>query len=142
RDLTTGSVSTFDGYNPGFRGGVRVATGNFTGGASPDIVVAPGAGGGPNVRIFNGDTGAVIADFFAYDPSFSGGLYVAVGDINGDGVPDVITGADAGGGPHVQVFDGAALASGTGVKLLASFFAYNVDFHGGVRVASADVNRD
>src|SRR5207302_9856394 len=33
RDLTTGSVSTFDGYNPGFRGGVRVATGNFTGGA-------------------------------------------------------------------------------------------------------------
>jgi len=34
-------------------------------------------GGGPDVKRLNGVTGVQLDEFFAYDPRFTGGLYVA-----------------------------------------------------------------
>jgi hypothetical protein len=142
RDAATQKViSTFNAYASGFSGGVRIATGYFNGGALPNIVTGAGPGGGPHVKVLNAVDGSVVAQFFAYDSSFTGGVYVAVGDVNGDGTPDIITGADAGGGPHVKVFDGAALMAGQ-VKTLYSFFAYGASFRGGVRVAAGNIDGD
>jgi hypothetical protein len=123
-----------------FAGGVRVATADVTLDGIPDIITGPGPGGGPHVRVFNGANGAQVGgplgSFFAFNTNFTGGVHVAGGDINGDGNKDVIVGADAGGGPHVRVFSGA-----TGAELV-NFFAYPSNFTGGVRVASADFDRD
>jgi hypothetical protein len=33
-----------------------------------------------------------VANFYAYDPAFKGGVGVAAGDVTGDGVADIITG--------------------------------------------------
>ena len=78
--------TVFDAF---FHGGVRVATGEFTGDGFPDVVVAAGPGGGPRVRILDGHTGNQISgplgSFFAYDQSFNGGVNVAVADVDGDG---------------------------------------------------------
>jgi hypothetical protein len=130
----------FNAYDSAFQGGVRVAVGDFNADGIPDIVTAPGAGGGPNVRVFDGRTGAqlpgALGSFMAYDPAFTGGVFVAVADVNNDGVPDIITGAGAGGGPHVKVF------SGKDGSLLMSFMAYAPVFAGGVRVAGGDINAD
>ena len=52
----------------------------------------------------------MIRNFFAYDPSFLGGVFVGAGDYNQDGKADILTGAGAGGGPHVEVFSGATVA--------------------------------
>ncbi|MFL5328023.1 MAG: beta strand repeat-containing protein [Gemmataceae bacterium] len=132
--------SSIFAYNQGFRGGVRVAVGDFNGDGTQDIVTAPGAGGGPHIRVFDGTNGVVLWEFFAYDAGFSGGVYVAVGDVNGDGQADIITGAGAGGGPHVRVFDGATRSLMAGP--VGEFFAYDSRFSGGVRVAAGDVNGD
>lgn len=100
-----------------------------------DLIVGPDLGGGPHVKAFDGGNHAEVRSFFAYDPSFAGGVRVATGDVNGDGVPDIITGAGPGAGPHVKVFDGRTNAE------LMSFFAYP-GFTGGVFVAAGDFNGD
>src|SRR5262249_6861776 len=93
---------------PGFIGGVHVATGDVNGDAVDDIIVGAGAGGGPAVKVYDGVTGAEVRSFFAYDPGFTGGVFVAAGDVTGAGHADIITGAGAGGGPNVKVFDGVS----------------------------------
>jgi len=125
--------SEFLAFDPTFYGGVRVAVGDVTGDGYPDLVVAAGRGGGPQVNVYDGRTGAVLASFFAYDPGFSGGVYVAVGDVNGDGQDEIITSPGIGGGPQVKVFDP------TGMEL-ASFLAYDPSFRGGVRVAAGHLD--
>ena len=101
--------------------------------ATFDFVI--GAGSGPSLY-GTGNAAGVTLVGNAYDPAFTGGVYVAAGDVTGDGVADIVTGAGAGGGPHVKVFDGI-----TGAET-ASFFAYDAAFRGGVRVAVGDLDGD
>jgi hypothetical protein len=127
---------SFFAYGGDFHGGVYVAVGDVNGDGRADIITGVGPGGGPHVRVFNGATGTLLTEFFAYGANFHGGVSVAAGDVNGDGKAEIITGAGPGGGPHVQVFDGVTHA------VLRSFFAYDGYFHGGVYVAAADVDGD
>lgn len=133
-----GTVEKFSflAYNVGFAGGVRVAVGDVNGDHVPDIITAPGPGGGPDVHVYDGVSGQMINQFYAYSPFYSGGVYIAAGDVNGDGFADIICGADQGGGPNITVFDVHA------GKRLLSFFAYDPRFIGGVRVSAADVTGD
>src|SRR5262245_60038026 len=140
-DAFTSTVKfSFRPYSDGFTGGVRVAAGDVNGDGVADVITGAGPGGVPHVRVFDGRTGAqvpgFIGSFYAFDAGFSGGVYVAGGDVNGDGFEDVIVGADAGGAPHVRVF------SGKDGSVLRSFYAYSAGFSGGVRVAAGDLNLD
>lgn len=127
-------LQNFMAYDAAFTGGVSVAAGDLTGDDDAEIICGPGAGGGPNVSVFSGVTGARLQSFFAFDSAFSGGIYVAAGDTNGDGQADIIVGAGAGGGPNVAVF------SGVGGTLLQNFFALPAAFTGGIRVGSFPEN--
>ncbi len=127
-------VRQFLAYPPFFHGGVNVATGDVNGDGLDEIVVGAGVGGGPQVRVFN-QLNQVQAQFFAYNKHFRGGVNVAVGDVNGDGVDEIITGAGKGEPPYVKVFDEDG-------NLIFKFLAYNKNFRGGVNVAVGDVNGD
>jgi len=100
----------------------------------PGIAVGAGPGASPQVKLLNAD-GAVRFTIQAFDPGFLGGVRVAVGDVTGDGVEDIVAGAGPGAGAHVKVFDGA-----TGAEV-RSFFAFP-GFAGGVFVGAGDIDRD
>ncbi len=135
---TGADIADVQAYEDAFRGGVHAALGDVTGDGVRDLVIAPGKGGGPRVRILDGATGGTLADFFVYEPTYTGGVYVALGDVNGDGRADIVTGTGVGGGPRVRVLDGATL----GQRVLKDYFAYEPSFRGGVQVAAGDVNAD
>ena len=136
------SISTTITPFKGFYGEIRVSSNSdFDGDGVNDIVAAAGPGGGPRVSIFSGANANVLLDFFAYNTSFSGGVFVASGDVTGDGVADLVTGAGATGGPHVIVWDGGSLTNHS-LTPKASFFAYSPTFLGGVTVATGDLNGD
>ncbi len=133
-DTSTGAVvDSFLAYDANFTGGVHVAMADLNNDGTPDIITGPGPGGGPEVKVFDGTTFALLYDFMAYDPNFAGGVSVASGDVFGIGQNDIITGAGPGGGPQVNVYDGSDLAP------ITSFFAYNPAFAGGVNVAAGSV---
>ena len=129
-------IGGFFAYDPAFPGGVSVAAGDVDGDGRIDIITGAGPGGGPHVRVWSGADFHEIGGFFAYDPAFTGGVHVAAGDVNGDGLADIITGAGPGGGPHVRIWNGATFAE------IGGFFAYDPSFGGGVRVGALDLTYD
>ena len=72
-------------------------------------------------------TGGLLSEFLAYTPTFTGGIYVAAGNLDGIGKDEIITGTLVDGGPHVKVFDGATSA------VVDSFMAYDSSSRGGHR---------
>jgi uncharacterized repeat protein (TIGR01451 family) len=132
------AVATFFAFPPGFSGGVRVAAGDINGDGKADIICGAGPGGGPLVAVYDGasiTSGAnLIEAFFAMPIGFRGGVYVAAGDLYGNGQTEIVCGAGAGGGPLVAIF--------VGTQAVQLFYAYPPFFHGGVRVAVHDINGD
>jgi len=126
--------SFFYAYDENFRGGVNVATGDIDGDGIDEIITGAGFTGGPQVRIFD-SRGSVKGQFFAYDKNSRNGVTVATGDIDGDGIDEIITGAGFNEKPIIKIFD----AQG---NLQGQFFAYAEHFRGGVNVATGDTNGD
>jgi len=127
-------IGTFFAYDKNFRGGVNVSGGDIGGDAKPEIVVGPGAGMEPEVRIYS-SSGKLYSKFMAYDKKFKGGVNVAVGDVNGDGRNEIVTGAGSGGGPHVRIFNNCG-------ELISQFMAYDKNVKTGVKVIVEDINND
>src|SRR6266540_4239278 len=99
------------------------------------IAVGSGPGNLAIVRVIDSTTGADIRTFLPYGTTFTGGVNVALGNVNGDGTPDIITGVLGSGPSLIKVFDGA-----TGIAI-QDFIAFP-GFLGGVSVAAGDVDND
>ncbi|MBU2228992.1 S8 family serine peptidase, partial [Patescibacteria group bacterium] len=129
-------VSQFFAYGESFRGGVNVAVGDLDGDGIDEIVTGAGIGGGPQVRVFDYEgTPKFTNGFFAYAEHIRNGVYVATGDLNGNGRDEIITGTGQGSGPHVRTFNYV------GEEIFTpGFFPYDSAFRGGVRVGTGDLD--
>ena len=98
------------------------------------VVVAPQKDSSPEIKVFD-QNGTSLSSFYAYAETFNKGVNVAVGDLNNDGLLEIIAGAGYGGGPQVRIFDYTG-------NLISQFFAYDSKFRGGVKVSAGDINGD
>jgi subtilisin family serine protease len=124
-------ISQFFAFNSNFRGGVNIATSDVNNDGSDEIIAVQASNGNSEVKIFNG-RGQLLGSFYAYDNKFKGGLNLAVGDIDGDGEDEIVTGLAAGKIPEIKIFKAIGVLQG-------QFLAYPKTFRGGVKVTIARV---
>ena len=77
-----------------------------------------------------------MLQFYAYAVDFLGGVRIAMGDMNGDGTPDIVTAPGPGMQALIRVFDGR------NGQLLREFLAVPSSFQGGAWVATGDLDGD
>lgn len=125
-------------FGKGFMGGLSTA--DALGAAKYYSTYAVGmASGGFDVAVYGGKSQAQLAKFQAFRPDIakSGkGVSVALGDINGDGLPEVIVGSRQAGMSQLKIFT-------THGKLLHAYDGLIPgDFPNGINVAAGDINSD
>ncbi|MDY3551662.1 VCBS repeat-containing protein [Gemmata sp. JC717] len=135
-NLATGKeTDSFFAHNQNVTGGVRIAWGDANGDGVADLFTVNGPGNAvTTVKVFSGKDRAVLAEFPAVDNRYTGGAFIAAGDLTGNGRADAIVGMDAGTIPLVRVLDQRG-------KSLVEWLAYDERYRGGVRVALGVRNR-
>ncbi len=149
-----------------FTAGEFVSAGDFLGNGRHQIVVSPDQSGGPRVAIYdmNGTAAATIqpytavevntqginldpgltriTNFLSVNADFRGGARTAVGDLNGDGVPDLVA-PGFGGGPAVLIINGTRVPTTdrftASADLIGDFFAFKPNLRDGVHLAITNV---
>lgn len=120
-----------------YQGGLSIAAGDFNGDSRADILVAPGPQFTPMVGFFNGSTGEQFDARFPFGQQQApGGLNIAVGDVNGDGVSDLVVGSGGQSAPRVVVLNLVTQ------ETLFDFLAFDAGFTGGVQLSVADLDGD
>jgi peptidylprolyl isomerase len=135
-DPATGSVRTqFDAFPGGYRGGVQAVLGDLDGNGLPEIIVAPGKGVVGVVKVFSlGGVELPAYQITPFGPQWTGGVNLAVGDIDGDRLADIVVSRASGDG-EVRVFRTAAAATPGQFATIRPFAA---NFVGGSSVAVGD----
>ena len=128
-------VDSWYPFGQGYKGGYSVAIGKVEPNLPARIIIGGGSGIEPRVVTYGVDLKRKH-EWLAFEKTFRGGVFVAAGDLDGDGVDEVVTGPGPGGKPLIKTF------TGEGKEASPSFVAYSTFGYPGLRVGVADVDFD
>lgn len=100
-----------------------------------EAVVGNGEDQLPVVSIYNVLTGELERSFEAFPSQFTGGVSLAIGDLDNNGAKEIITAPQSRGGPQIRIFDNIG-------NLKGQFFADDKTLVSGYNVSVADSNGD
>ena len=135
------TTDNIDGKNPDFKGLLGSGRLNLSQALNKAMLrtddsltlISAGSGEEPYLRFFN-SSGTVEFSVLAYDKTFKGGVGLALGDLEGNGLPEIITSPLAGVAP-VKIFNIRG-------DFINQFYPYDKLFKGGVKVISGDIEAD
>ena len=122
-----------------FSNGVYLATGDIDNDGNIELLcsTAPGTTGQVKIYAFRNGGMQNLGTIIPYGPAYSNGVQIATGDVTGDRKREIIIGREN-GSPTVQVW---SYDSTVGQAfMIRQFQAYGSAYHGGVTVASANVD--
>ncbi len=111
------------------------------------IAVAAGAGptSAPVVKLVNPTTGATLAEQLVFDTKLKTGVQAVLGDLDGDGKPEVIAGTNRGHVAEIRVFSQKVAADGS-VTLVRddrySLQPFGAGYRHGLVLAAGDFTGD
>jgi len=126
-------IKEFLAFEKWYRGGVEVAVGDVDADMFLDIVATRSSAGSPEIKIYNNKY-EEIGDFLIFPKRFQSGFRVAIGDINGDLVKEIIVTPRA-GKPEIVAF------RVDGLKV-ADFLAFESSYKKGLSISAGDINAD
>lgn len=131
----------------GDRFGVNVAAADFDGDNKAEIVVGAGTiymGNPATIKVFSYDSGTIVSTGIEFDAfQATGGVNIATGDIDGDNVPELITGAGANRFNSAKVKVWKIDTSGESWEIVdtgINFVAFDGKY--GANVTTGDLNAD
>ncbi|EKD46233.1 MAG: outer membrane autotransporter barrel protein, partial [uncultured bacterium] len=125
------TLSNFFAYDNEYRSWTSIASGDIDGDREPEIVVGPGINHAGQVKIFQLDGTLKLVDFYPFGEQHTQGINVAVGDVDGDFIDELIFGSATESQAWIKIY------KYSDEKLvLTQFMAYASNFRGGVYVAA------
>jgi hypothetical protein len=152
---TTISGTGFFPEGAGYSGGLYVTGANFDGGKDVQIVTSRSTGV-PNVQVFeagdispatNGQLDGLVSGkqtvaFNPYTTSFASGAQIAVGDVDGDSLEDLVTAPGSGQTVQVKVFNYDTVVDDVALNIPIiperSFLGFESKFKNGVSLELGD----
>lgn len=119
-------LGEFDAYGKNFQGGATLRSADVDNDGIDELLLAPGMGGGPHIRVYQPD-GTLKLEFFAGNVNEAGGAIAKYIDIDGDHKNEYVISYHSGHDAVIRLYDDAG-------KFKTEWGVFDTKYKGGVDV--------